>query len=80
MFTTNNGGVPGLNTPTSDNGLTTPHSQPVKRLSKHKADFIAIWNRIKRFASGFYIVRGIGVDSLFLAGLIVIYLIWRAAA
>ena len=43
-------------TPNKCNGLTTPHNQPAKILTKFATDFIA---RCTLFASGFYLNRGI---------------------
>ncbi len=39
--------APGIVTPTSDDGLTTPHSQPAKILTKYATYFIAFCARIK---------------------------------
>lgn len=40
----------------------------------------AVCSRIKRYASGFCIDRGISADSILLLILMTVYLIWRAEA
>ena len=49
------GNAPGIDTPTSANGLTTPHSQPVVIHSQNATNIIGAYAHIKgaivRFAS-----------------------------
>lgn len=44
-----------------DNGLTTPHSQPAKTLTKYAAYFIS---KCTKLATGFYIDRGIDLSFI----------------
>ncbi len=72
--------APGIVTPTSDNGLTTPHSQPAKISIKYATYFIASCERIKGVKTWFYLDRGIGLDSIVLAILMVVFAAVRGLA
>lgn len=65
--------APGIVTPTSDDGLTTPHSQPAKILTKYATYFIASYARIKRAMAGFYLDRAIGLDSIAMVILMAVF-------
>jgi hypothetical protein len=71
------GNAPGIATPKSDNGLTTPHSQPAKIITKHATYFIASYGRIKGAMAGFYLDRGIGLDSIVMAILMAVFAAMR---
>jgi hypothetical protein len=65
-------------TTTNSNGLTTPHSQPAKALTKHATDFIA---RCRLFASGIYLERSIDAGLIVALTLVLLQIafiaIWR---
>jgi hypothetical protein len=67
------GNAPGIDTPTSDNGLTTPHNQPAKISTKYATDFIASYARIKGAMTRFYLDRGIGLDSIVMVVLMAVF-------
>jgi hypothetical protein len=77
MFTKSNGSGPGLDAPENDYGLTTPHGQPAKiettNASNYKAKLIATIARFKRTVSGLTFDRGIGIDTILLIVLLLIY-------
>lgn len=64
--------APGIDTPTSDNGLTTPHGQPATKITQHATKIIAVYARIKGALTGFYIYRGIGIESLVMLALVAV--------
>lgn len=67
------GNAPGIATPTSDNGLTASNSQPAKISTKYAGYFTASYARIKETVTGFYLDRGIGLDSIVMVVLIVVF-------
>jgi hypothetical protein len=69
--------APGIVTPTSDDGLTTPHSQPVKILTKYATYFIALYARTKGAMTRFYLDRGIGLDSIAMVILMALFAAMR---
>jgi hypothetical protein len=78
MTTTKHGQAPGKDTTKNDNGLTTPHSQPVKTINTNALNFIALRQRLQRAVSGFRIDRAVCADTILLAVLMAAYLVWRA--
>lgn len=71
------GNALGIDTPTSDNGLPTPHSQSAKIFTKYATYFIALNARIKGAMAGFYLGRGIGLDSIVMAILMAVFAAMR---
>jgi hypothetical protein len=73
MLTTKDGGVPGANTPNEK----APQAANLEGLRKAVigSQTIALYVRLKRAVSGFYIDRAIGLDSIALLILAVILLI-----
>ncbi len=67
------GNAPGIDTPTSANGLTTPHSQPVKIFTRYATHFIALHAKIKGAIAGVYLDRGIGLDSIVMVVLMAVF-------
>jgi len=63
---------------TNDNGLTAGNSQPVKTITKHTTNFIAICARLKQAVIGFYFDRGIGLDSIAMLILVAVFAAVRA--
>lgn len=58
------GNAPEIDTPTSDNGLTTPHSQPVTILTQNATKIIAVYARIKRAIVRFCTLMAVAVRGL----------------
>lgn len=73
MLRQKQGNAPGIHTPTSDNGLTTPHSQPAKIFTRNATYFIASYTRIKGAMAGFYLDRGVGLDSIVMVALMAVF-------
>jgi hypothetical protein len=59
--------------PTKGNGLTTPHSQPAKTLTKYAADFTTMVARSATAASDFYLDHAIGFDSIAMLILVAVF-------
>lgn len=83
MFTTTDGQAPGKVTPKNDEGTADGHVNNPQNTANNSADFkskiIAGYARIKSATGGIYIDRGIGADSVLMAVLMAVYVIWRAA-
>jgi hypothetical protein len=77
MTTHKHGQAPGKDTTTNNNGMTTTHSQPVKSINTNATNFIALRQRPQRALRGFRIDRAICADSILLAVLVAVYLVWR---
>jgi hypothetical protein len=84
MFTKTNGITPGTVTPENDKGVVTGHGNNPQNTTNNTSDFkskiIAMYARIKGATSGFYLDRAIGADSILMAALTAVYLVWRALA
>jgi propanediol dehydratase small subunit len=78
MTTTKHGQASGKDTTKNDNGLTTPHSQPVKTINTNALNFIALRQRLQRAVNGFRIDGAICADTILLAVLMAAYLMCRA--
>jgi len=75
MLTTKDGGVPGVNTPTNGDGLTTPHSQPAKFKTESTRILGAIRTFINRAVSGFTLDRGIDAYTIMMLIVVAVMLI-----
>ena len=59
--------------PSKGDGLTTPHSQPAKTLTKYTADFTAMVARFATAASDFYLDHAIVFDSIAMLILVAVF-------
>jgi hypothetical protein len=70
-------------TTTNDKGVVTGQGNnpqnTTDNASNFKSKIIAAYVRLKIATRGFYIDRAIGVDSILLTVLAVVYVVWRAA-
>lgn len=83
MSTNTYGQAPGFVTPKNDEGIVTGQGNNPQNTTNSGSDFkskiIAACAKVKGAATGFYIDRGIGADTILMIVLALVYGGWRAA-